>query len=68
MERYLVRRLLQVIPVLIIITMVVFFLVNVAGDPTVNLLPLDATPEDRERLREAMGLNRPLYIQYFDFM
>ena len=68
MGRYLVRRLLQVIPVLIIITMVVFFLVNVAGDPTVNLLPLDATQEDRERLREAMGLNRPLYIQYFDFI
>ncbi len=68
MGRYLTRRLLQVIPVLIIITMVVFFLVNVAGDPTVNLLPLDATPEDRERLREAMGLNRPLYIQYLSFM
>lgn len=68
MARYLVKRVLQMIPVLLIITLVVFLLVNVAGDPTVNMLPLDATEADRQALREALGLNRPLYIQYLDFL
>lgn len=68
MARYLVKRVLQMIPVLLIITLVVFLLVNVAGDPTVNMLPLDATEADRQALREALGLNRPLYVQYLDFL
>ena len=67
MGRYLLKRILQIIPVLLIITLIVFLLVNVAGDPTSSMLPIDATEEDREALREAMGLNRPLYIQYADF-
>lgn len=68
MARYLVKRVLQMIPVLLIITLVVFLLVNVAGDPTVNMLPLDATEADRQALRESLGLNRPLYVQYLDFL
>ena len=68
MGRYLLKRILQIIPVLLIITLIVFLLVNVAGDPTSSMLPIDATEEDREALREAMGLNRPLYIQYADFL
>lgn len=68
MAKYLLRRILQMIPVLLIITLIVFLLVNVAGDPTVNMLPLDATEADRQALRESLGLNRPLYVQYFDFL
>lgn len=68
MSKYILRRIAQVIPVLLIITAIVFFLVNVAGDPTANMLPLDATDADREALREAMGLNRPLIIQYLEFL
>lgn len=68
MGKYLIKRILQMIPVMIIITMIIFVLLNVAGDPTVNLLPLDATDAEREELRTAMGLNRPLPIQYLDFL
>lgn len=68
MGKYLIKRILQMIPVMIIITMIIFILLNVAGDPTVNLLPLDATEAEREELRTAMGLNRPLPIQYLDFL
>ncbi len=68
MGKYLVKRILQMIPVMIIITMIIFILLNVAGDPTVNLLPLDATEAEREALRTAMGLNRPLPVQYLDFL
>ena len=68
MLRYFLRRVGQMIPVLLIITLIVFLLVNVAGDPTANMLPLDAPPEAREALREAMGLNRPLFVQYADYL
>nr|WP_325188709.1 ABC transporter permease [uncultured Oscillibacter sp.] len=62
------RRLLQVIPVLLIVTVVVFFMVHLSGDPTSMMLPQDATQEARENLREALGLNRPLHVQYWIFI
>lgn len=62
------KRIGQMIPVLLIITLIVFLLVNVAGDPTVNMLPIDATEEDRRILREAMGLNKPLAVQYLNYL
>ncbi len=68
MLRYFLRRVGQMIPVLLIITLIVFLLVNVAGDPTANMLPLDAPPEAREALRESMGLNRPVIVQYADYL
>ena len=68
MLRYFLKRVGQMIPVLLIITLIVFLLVNVAGDPTDTMLPLDATEEDRETLREALGLNRPLVVQYADYL
>ncbi len=68
MTKYILKRIVQILPVLLIITAIVFFLVNVAGDPTANMLPLDSTEEEREALREAMGLNRPLIIQYLEFL
>lgn len=68
MSKYIIKRIVQILPVLLIITAIVFFLVNVAGDPTASMLPLDSTEEEREALREAMGLNRPLIIQYLEFL
>ena len=53
MAKYLVRRILQIIPVLIIISMIVFLLVNVTGDPTSTMLPPTASDEERDVLREA---------------
>lgn len=68
MGKYMRRRLLQVIPVLLIVTVVVFFTVHLSGDPTSMMLPQDATQEARENLREALGLNRPLHVQYWIFI
>lgn len=68
MGKYLIRRLLQVIPVLFIISFVVFCLVFVAGDPVALMLPEDASQEDIELLRESLGLNEPFHIQYITYM
>jgi len=68
MKKYLIKRLLQIIPVMFIITFVVFVLVYVAGDPVALMLPEDASESDREALRLALGLNDPFYVQYFSFL
>ena len=62
------RRLLQIIPVLIAISIVTFMLTRLSGDPSALLLPLDAPPEQREQLREDLGLDEPLPVQYLRFM
>ena len=68
MGKYLGRRLLQIIPVLFIVTIVVFIMVHLSGDPTSMMLPADAPQEARDNLREALGLNEPLYVQYGIFL
>jgi peptide/nickel transport system permease protein len=68
LKKYLVKRLLQIIPVLFIITFVVFVLVYLAGDPVALMLPEDASEADREALRTALGLNQPFLYQYFHFI
>lgn len=68
MLKYMLRRVLQMIPVLFIITIITFLFVNALGDPTAMLLPPEATAADREVLREALGLNEPLYVQYGIFI
>ncbi|WP_099159616.1 ABC transporter permease [Virgibacillus ndiopensis] len=68
MRKYLIRRLLQIIPVIFIITFVVFVLVYMAGDPVALMLPEDASEADREALRAALGLNDPFIVQYFRFL
>ncbi|MFD1414405.1 ABC transporter permease [Oceanobacillus jeddahense] len=68
MKKYLLNRILQIIPVLFIISFVVFVLVYVAGDPVALMLPEDASESDRQAMRDALGLNDPFYIQYFSFL
>lgn len=68
MAKYIVRSLLQIVPVLFIITMIVFILVHVTGDPVAMMLPDTATAEDRQVLRAALGLDQPLYVQYSIFV
>ncbi len=68
MLKYMLRRVLQMIPVLFIITIITFLFVNASGDPTAMLLPPEATAADREVLRDALGLNEPLYVQYGIFI
>ena len=68
MQRYIAIRILQSIIALLVLTVIVFSLARIAGDPLDVLLPLEATIEDAERVRAAWGLDRPLYIQYFKFL
>lgn len=68
MGKYLVLRLLQIIPVLFIISFIVFCLVFVAGDPVALMLPEDASQEDIDQLRTSLGLDRPFHIQYLTYM
>lgn len=69
MGRYIVRRLLNLIPVLLGITLLVFlFLHLIPGDPAVVMLGDRATPDQVAALRERMGLNEPLPLQYLAFL
>ncbi len=69
MGGYLVRRVLLAIPILFAVLTLVFLLVRVApGDPAVAALGDYASKEAVEALREKMGLNAPLYVQYFQFL
>ncbi len=67
--RYIFRRLLFTLPALLGVTLVVFLLVHlIPGDPARLVAGLLATNEEVERIRVELGLNRPLYIQYFIFL
>ncbi|MEG1547843.1 MAG: ABC transporter permease [Clostridia bacterium] len=68
MKYYLIKRLLQIIPVLFLITLIVFCMVYVAGDPVSMMLPLDAPPEQVQALRVSLGLDQPLLVQYGNFL
>ena len=61
------RTLFSLLTILGVIT-VTFFLMRLAGDPAVLLLPVEATPEDAARLRAALGLDGPLALQYLTFL
>lgn len=68
MIEYLSRRALWSIVSLAGITVVVFFILHLSGDPTALLLPVEATPEDIAQFRHLMGFDRPLPVQYVDFV
>src|SRR5687768_15352346 len=62
---YILRRLVLLIPVMIVVGVVVFALVHLTpGDPAAVILGDRATPEDSQRLREQLGLNDPLPVQF----
>jgi peptide/nickel transport system permease protein len=65
MTRYIIRRILQAIPLLFIISLILFVLMRSAGDPIATMGGRRATrPEDRERLARLLGLDKPVYVQY----
>ncbi|MDX2216592.1 MAG: ABC transporter permease [Oculatellaceae cyanobacterium bins.114] len=69
MLRYILRRILSLIPVLFGITLLVFlFLHLIPGDPALVLGGERATPEQVEAIRETLGLNKPLPVQYLAFL
>jgi peptide/nickel transport system permease protein len=68
MGKYLLRRALHGVVVLLGVSIVVFLLMHLGGDPVAVLLPLDAPPEQVEAFRREMGFDRPLPVQYGYFL
>lgn len=68
MPRFILRRLAQGIIVIFLLTTVVFVVTRLIGDPVNVMLPLEATPELRAEFRHALGLDRPIPVQYVDFL
>ena len=68
MSRYLVRRLLAVIPVLLVVITVIFLMIHlIPGDPAAVMLGPNATAEEVAKLRRQMGLDQPIYLQLLTF-
>jgi len=65
----LARRIIGAVPVIIGISFLIFLLMHIApGDPVSLLLGDNATPEDIARTRNEWGLDRPLMVQYWEFL
>jgi len=66
---YLLRRVLAAIPVIGVVALFVFLLLRLTpGDPAAILAGDNATPEQLERIRVSLGLNQPIYIQFFTWI
>jgi peptide/nickel transport system permease protein len=66
MRRFLIRRLLQLIPLLLGISLLSFLVMHLApGDPTALFIDPNAKPEELARVRANWGLDKPIYLQYF---
>jgi peptide/nickel transport system permease protein len=68
MQRYIVIRVLQSVITLFILSIVVFVLVRVGGDPALLMLPESGTKEDYQTIKRQMGLDKPLHVQYGIFI
>ncbi len=68
MTRYVARRLVQALVVMLGVSAVVFLALRLGGDPAFLMLPPDATEADRVRFRHELGLDRPLPVQYAVFL
>ncbi len=69
MQTYMLKRLFLLLPVLLGISLVVFFVIHlIPGDPVTVMLGEKASPEVAEKWREELGLNDPLYVQYSKFL
>ena len=68
MSRYILRRLLMAIPTLLVISFVIFAILDLApNDPTGNL-PLTIPPAVREQIRESLGLGQPFLVRYVKWL
>lgn len=69
MGKYILKRILLLIPVIIGISLFIFFILSVApGDPAALILGADATEADIQAKREEMGLDKPIIVQYLNYM
>jgi ABC-type dipeptide/oligopeptide/nickel transport system permease component len=70
MLRFVAERLLTAIPVLFVVSLLVFSMIHLLpGDPVLSMFRgVNATPEQIERVRHELGLDRPVYLQYVEFL
>lgn len=69
MWKYVGKRLLQMIPILFAVSIIVFFLLSYSpGDPAKLILGMNATEEQLTQLRAELGLDKPVPVQYFNYM
>jgi peptide/nickel transport system permease protein len=68
MQRFIARRALQSVLAIWVMSLIVFSLVRVTGNPLDVMLPLEATPEDYQRVAQHWGLDRPIHVQYGIFL
>lgn len=69
MTQYIIKRILSVIPVLLIVSIIVFSLIHLApGNPATVILGSEAPAEEIEKLTEDLGLHLPWYQQYFNWL
>lgn len=69
MFRYIVSRLLQMIPIVIAVSAIVFFMVSFSpGDPARLVLGMDAKPEQIASFNKENGLDKPVVVQHFNYM
>ena len=68
MGSFIIKRVAAGVATIVVVTLTVFVMLRFSGDPASLLLPPDATIEQIESLRESLGLNRPLLVQYWQFI
>lgn len=69
MVKYIIKRLLLLVPVLIGVSILVFFIMHLLpSDPAATILGEHATTSEIAKLRESLGLNKPIIVQYWDFL
>lgn len=68
MIQYILRRLGQSAITVLLVTLIIFVIVRQVGDPTHLMLPPEATEADRQLLRHEMGLDRPVVVQYGQYL
>ena len=66
--KYLLQRFLQTLLTLLCLSVVVFALAHLSGDPVSLMAPADARPEDLARIRSNLGIDSPLHVQYWRFL
>jgi peptide/nickel transport system permease protein len=68
MTEHIIRRVLQSLLVLFSASILVFAIVRLTGDPVSLMVPMDASPETVEAIREKLGLDEPIVVQYIHFL
>ena len=68
MFAFIVRRLIQAVGVMLAVALLAFVLFQYVGDPVTIMLGQEATPAERDRLREQLGLGDPVFVQFYHFV